>query len=112
MLKRLKELRLSRKITQPEMAKMLNVGLSTYQRYEYGTLTLGVDLATTLADYYGVSVDYLLGRTDNPATTQGRKERIDIKSDAEMSYQLQLMGINTDHLQSYMDFCAYLKRQG
>jgi len=42
----------------------LNIKQNTYSQYEVGTLHYPVDALMKLADFYGVSVDYLLGRTD------------------------------------------------
>ena len=49
-----------------DMAELLHCTDRHYQRIEYGEVNLpSLDLLF-LADYFGVSVDYLLGRTDNP----------------------------------------------
>ena len=49
---------------QKHLAELLNVHQSTYSDYELGRLNIPVSALNTLADFYGVSVDYLLGRTD------------------------------------------------
>ena len=49
--------------TQKELADYLNVKQTTYSKYELGKINIPVDVFIKLADYYGVSVDYLLGRT-------------------------------------------------
>lgn len=61
---RLKKLRKSRKISQLKLAMDLNMNQNTISRYE--TLERQADYETLvkLADYFNVSVDYLLGRTD------------------------------------------------
>ena len=46
---------------------MLNVSQNTYSQYENGIIQLTAESLIKLADFYNVSVDYLLGRTDNPA---------------------------------------------
>jgi len=63
---RIKELRKSKNHTQKQLAEILNVRSEAIQTFEYGTRRPGLDNIITLADYFGVSVDYLLGRTDNP----------------------------------------------
>lgn len=49
--------------TQQEVADYLNIKQTTYSKYELGKINIPVDVFIKLADYYGVSVDYLVGRT-------------------------------------------------
>ena len=49
--------------TQKELADYLNIKQTTYSKYELGKVNIPVEVFIKLADYYGVSVDYLLGRT-------------------------------------------------
>ncbi len=63
--KRLKELREDRDKTQNEIAKILNMKREQYSRYERGAVEIPLSYAIILADYYDVSLDYLVGRTDN-----------------------------------------------
>ena len=62
--RRLKELRKSRKKTQREMAEYLRIGLRAYQYYESAEHYPDVPGLIALADYFEVSADYLLGRSD------------------------------------------------
>ena len=62
--KRLKELRKEKKITQVQMAAILEMTGRNYQRYEAGVLEPNMDCLIKIADYFGVSLDYLLGRSD------------------------------------------------
>lgn len=61
---RLKELRQEHDKTQKEVADYLNVKQNTYSQYENEKRQVPVDILMRLADYYDVSVDYLLGRAD------------------------------------------------
>lgn len=63
---RLKELRTSRKISQVKLAMDLNLSQNSISRYENGEREADYDTLVAIADYFNVSVDYLLGRTDNP----------------------------------------------
>ena len=63
---RLKPLRKSRKMTQVAMAELLGCTDRHYQRMEYGKVNIPATTAIFLADYFGVTTDYLLGRTDEP----------------------------------------------
>ncbi len=67
MLMRLKELRKARHITQEKLAMDLNTNQNTISRYETGEREADYRTLILLADYFNVSIDYLLERTDNPA---------------------------------------------
>lgn len=62
----IRNLRIDKGYTQKQIAEYLNVKQNTYSQYEIGVLNYPVDVLIRLADFYGVSVDYLLGRTDTP----------------------------------------------
>ncbi len=49
---------------QQEVADYLNIKQTTYSKYELGKINIPIEIFVKLADYYNVSVDYLLGRTD------------------------------------------------
>ena len=61
---KLKLLRQSKNLTQSEAAKLLNVSLSSYQKYERdkNNITPSLEALVKLADFYHVTTDYLLGR--------------------------------------------------
>lgn len=61
---RLKELRKARGLLQRDIAKHLQVAVSTYSYWEQGTYEPDTQALNELADFFGVTVDYLLGRTD------------------------------------------------
>ncbi len=61
---RIRDLRIDGGHTQQDMADYLHIKQNTYSQYELGVLNYPVDAVCKLADFYGVSVDYLLGRTD------------------------------------------------
>lgn len=62
---RLADLRSDADKTQQEIADLLNCKREVYRRYEKGIFELPVWALITLADYYNVSTDYILGRTNN-----------------------------------------------
>ena len=64
MYKRLRDLREDRDLKQRQIAELLSVGQTTYSRYESGELDIPSAALIKLADFYDVSVDYILGRTD------------------------------------------------
>ena len=64
--KRLVELRAAKKVSRREVSAIIGVVERTYQRYENNERDPDAPVLKKLADYYDVSADYLLGRTDNP----------------------------------------------
>lgn len=64
--KHLREIREDRDIKQKNIAAYLNVSQNTYSQYETGVISLTAEILIKIADYYGVSIDYLLDRTNNP----------------------------------------------
>lgn len=74
---RLKELRKLNKLNQTEVANILNVAQTTYGGYETQTSEPNIETLTKLANYYNVSLDYLVGRdfsNDIGYLTQQEKE--------------------------------------
>ncbi len=63
---RLRTLRKERKITQLKMAMDLNMSQNSISRYETGERQADYETLIKFADYFNVSIDYLLERTDNP----------------------------------------------
>ena len=64
--KRLKDLREDNDLKQEDIARLLKTVKQTYGRYENGNRKLPIEDLIILADFYKVSTDYILGRTDNP----------------------------------------------
>lgn len=59
---RLKKLRKDKRLTQDDMAEFLNISTATYSRYENGIHEPDVETLIKLADFFDVTIDYLLGR--------------------------------------------------
>ena len=62
--RRVRDLREDHDKTQKDIAEFLNMNITVYQRYENGLRELPLWAAIKLADYYKVSLDYLVGRTN------------------------------------------------
>ena len=62
LLLRLKDLRAARNLRQADMADLLQINRTTYVKYETGASEPPLETVARLADFFGVSVDYLLGR--------------------------------------------------
>ena len=63
---RLKELREKRHMSQVFLGMELNMSQNTISQYETGAREASYDALIAIADYFDVSIDYLLSRTDNP----------------------------------------------
>lgn len=67
MYKRIRDLREDHDLTQRQIGEILSCSQRVYSNYERGELDIPTEILIKLANYYDVSVDYILGRTDNPA---------------------------------------------
>lgn len=63
---RIKILRSTNLLTQKQLADILEISEVSLQRFEYGTARPSLDTLIALADYFDVSLDYLVGRSDDP----------------------------------------------
>ena len=75
-IKRIKDIREDRDITQKEIAEYLHITQQQYSLYENGKRTLPVDLLVQLSQYYDVSTDYLLGLTNEPKNKYNIKNQV------------------------------------
>ena len=64
--KRIRDLREDRDLTQTDMGKVLSCSQRVYSNYERGDFDIPTTTLIKIADFHNVSVDFLLGRTDNP----------------------------------------------
>ena len=77
--KRLVALRNERGLTQEQLAIVFKMSRSTYAQYEVDRRKPDYDTLKMFSDYFGVSVDYLLGRTDDPRPVRNPKLSPDIR---------------------------------
>ena len=66
MYQRIRDLREDRDLKQRHLAELLNCSQQVYSNYELGQRDIPTDVLIRLADFYHVSIDYLLGQTSNP----------------------------------------------
>ncbi len=64
--RRIRDLREDNDLTQKELAKMLNCSQQVYSNYELGQRDIPTDILIKLSAFYKVSVDYILGVSDDP----------------------------------------------
>jgi HTH-type transcriptional regulator, competence development regulator len=89
--KRLKNLR--GKTTQEEVAGRIGISRARYSHYENGRSEPDTETLNKLADYYDVSVDYLLGRTDDPNETLKNNDSNNTSSLDEINKLVKEYGI-------------------
>ena len=65
----LSDVRKKRQLTMKEVAEALDISLSAYQKYENGTRDVSTAMLSKIADFYGVTTDYLLGRSTGEPDT-------------------------------------------
>ena len=70
MYKRVRDLREDKDISQKELAAFLNCSQQVYSNYELGQRDIPTDILIKLSEFHRVSVDYILGLTDNPKRVQ------------------------------------------
>ena len=69
------DLRDTNNLKQKDMGAILHRSQRVYSNYENGSVAVPLDIAVDLADYYGVSMDYLVGRSDDSQTEIYRRRR-------------------------------------
>ncbi len=101
---RLKNLRESKDLTQLKLSKILNISNSTLSQYEAGNRSPGDDIKKKIADYFSVTVDYLLGRTDssNPSAP-----RIETKA----FHSIDIDGLSDVAVKQIEDYVEFIKKK-
>ena len=82
---RLKELRKARGVTQKAAAQFLGITEQAYQKYEYAMREPDHETTISLAEFYQVSVDYLMGRTEDTAMFRVDARVAEVLTDARLS---------------------------
>ena len=67
---RIRNLREDKDLTQTQMGAVLSCSQRVYSNYERGDIDIPTTTLIKIADFHNVSVDYLLGRTNNPAVNK------------------------------------------
>jgi len=96
---RLAQLRKERDLTQEQLAKIFNMSRSTYAQYEVDRRHPDYNTLKMIAEYFNVSTDYLLGRTDDPSP---RKDVRDVFTPEVLA----------EHGVEYAEVSDYLKKNG
>lgn len=102
---RLKELRQNLHCTQEKIANDLNIARTTYRNYENGDREPSLDFLIKIADYFDISLDYLLGRQNNNLLF------IDSLSPAKKELISMIKGLNEDETFVAIGMIAKLANQ-
>lgn len=106
----LRKLRRGHELTQQQMADMLGVQRSTYTKYETGGILPNALILQKLSEFFSVSVDYLLGNTDDQAQTPSNEKEPAAKSSGlDEELVNLLMSLSPEEVQRAKDFVAGLK---
>lgn len=112
---RLKELRIKKGVTQQTVADFLQFSRVAYTNIENGKREPAFETIVKLADYFEVSTDYLLGKTNNPAEFTNMNEAViklqqelskldfDIEDEKELETILKFIDSNKDMLKMLMN---------
>lgn len=96
---RLKELRKEKDVMQKDVANFLDISSSAYGFYEQGKRTPTSDIVVKLAEYFDVSTDYLLGKTDERNIETKKENDLEKENDVEK-------GINTIFQKEVVQLCG------
>lgn len=101
----LKQLREDRGLSQSQLAKELGVSQSTVGNWESGAREPNFSTTQQIADFFNVSVDYLLGNTDEPRTLDQQLEGIDFALFGEVHE------LTDEEKQDVINFAKFIKSQ-
>lgn len=110
---RLKALRAQKGVNQDTVAEACNISRIALARYETGARVPRAENAARIADYYGVSVDYLLGREESQTQTEESKPAPKEMTPASRTAEAKriLEGLDDKQYQEALTFLRFLKSQ-
>lgn len=100
---RLQECRLKKGVSQTTVAQHLNITRQAYNHYETGQRQPTQEVLIKLADYFDVSVDYLLGRADVPNPAESPLDGV------EFAFYGEIKDLTDEEREDLADFVKYLK---
>lgn len=102
----LKQLRTEKKLTQRQLANLLNLSPSTIAMYETGQRKPDFETLQEIADFFDVSTDYLLGRTTIPNLYKETVLR-----ESKVSYNLDVGGLSVEDIAKVEEYIDLLKQK-
>lgn len=98
---RLKQLRLERGLLQSDIAKVIKKSERTVGFYETGERDMNTETLSTLADFFNVSIDYLLGKTNIR----------NIEDEFKFAYHKEIEGLTEDEIKEALEFYKMVKNR-
>lgn len=100
---RLKYLREEKNMLQEDLAKVLKVSQKTISNYETGERDMSTEILTKLSDFFNVSIDYLLGKSNI------RNPEEQIKKEFEFAYHKEIEGLTDEEIADALRFYKQIK---
>ena len=100
-LNRLRELRIEKGLLQSDIAKIINKSERTVGFYETGERDMGTETLSKLSDFFNVSIDYILGKTDIR----------NIEEDFKFDYHKETEGLSEDEIKEALEFYKLVKNK-
>lgn len=104
---RLKELRNERGLSQSDLGKALNMSQQGIAKWEVGTATPNPEMLSRIALFFGVSVDYLVGKTDIKKAPGGKPE----VSDEDIQFALFGGKVTDEAYEEVKNFAQFIKEK-
>jgi transcriptional regulator with XRE-family HTH domain len=112
---RLRELRARKNYKQKEMAEYLDLTQTTYTSYENGARNPDIDVLTNIADKFDISIDFLVGRVDQPniAIIEALPEELKIEGIKAVYATLDAVktGLSADEINEILEFAKTVKKK-
>lgn len=107
----LRQLRLERGVSQDVVAEACDISRVALTRYENGQRLPRIEIASRLADYYGVSVDYLLGNDNDPKSVQSVPDPAPVSEGEQIRQQifLELQELPDSLSENALQYIRFLK---
>ena len=102
----LKTLRLSSGVPQSKIAQAAGISTTQYQNYEYGKSEPTASVLLALADFFGVSTDYLLGRTQSELIIPPELEDVEVAF-----HRGEFEGLSQDEVDKLAEYAKFVKSQ-
>ncbi|MDA7028652.1 helix-turn-helix transcriptional regulator [Bacillus sp. CLL-7-23] len=108
---RLRELRESRKLTQDKLAEVLGISRGTYAHYEINKRKPDYDTLIQIAEFFEVTVDYLLGKPKSESVVKEEKASYEIDDpDLQIAFK-DATDFSEEARQQAIDFIKFLKEK-
>lgn len=108
--KRLKEMREKKRLSQQDAAKLLGISNGTLSGYERNYRKPDTDILEKIADLYEVSVDYLMGRTNDLQTRANNLNNLDLAEDDQIHF-FDMSGLSEEDIEFIKGQIEFLRKK-